>query len=257
MPIYREHTSHPTLARHVECYWSIRASVDPAHPVTDRVLPDGCMDIIFGLSPSASVMGFAPYAIGTMTRPLDVTYSGSVDLFSVRFRPGGARAFLETEAYELTDRITPLGDLWGRPGEELWERMASATTTGGRVDVLDSALRARLRQGDGADARVLAATELVAARHGAARVDTMARTAGVSRRQLERHFLASVGVTPKMACRVARFRRAVLLMHGRPATTLSQVAAGAGYADQPHFTREFRALAGMTPGAYLRARSSA
>jgi AraC-like DNA-binding protein len=257
MPTYREHAPHPALARHVECYWSIRASIDPAYPVTDRVLPDGCMDIIFGLSPSASMMDLAPYAVGTMTRPLDVTYSGSVDLFAVRFRPGAARAFLETEAYELTDRIAPLGDLWGRPGEELGERVASATTAGGRVDVMDSALRARLRPGAAADARVLAATELVAARHGAARVDAMARTAGMSRRQLERHFLASVGVTPKMACRVARFRRAVVLMHGRPAATLSQVAAGAGYADQPHFTRDFRALAGVTPGAYLRARSSA
>jgi AraC-like DNA-binding protein len=61
-----------------------------------------------------------------------------------------------------------------------------------------------------------------------------------------------VGVAPKLACRVARFRAAVSLLHDRPRTDLSAVAFDAGYADQPHLTREFRALAGMTPGAYRR-----
>ena len=53
-----------------------------------------------------------------------------------------------------------------------------------------------------------------------------------------------------------RFRQAVGALDrtaGGPASWAA-LAARAGYADQAHFIREFRALAGLTPAAYLRER---
>ena len=53
---------------------------------------------------------------------------------------------------------------------------------------------------------------------------------------------------PKTAARVLRYARAGRLL-ARGDLALSQVATLCGYADQPHMTREFAALAGTTPGA--------
>ncbi|WP_211489636.1 helix-turn-helix domain-containing protein [Georgenia thermotolerans] len=52
--------------------------------------------------------------------------------------------------------------------------------------------------------------------------------------------------------RIARFEhaRALLLGPGRPG--LADVAARAGYADQSHLAREWRALAGCSVGTWLR-----
>jgi AraC-like DNA-binding protein len=48
---------------------------------------------------------------------------------------------------------------------------------------------------------------------------------------------------------VLRFERAVGLM--RSGRELADVAYSCGYYDQPHFNRDFRALAGTTPSDYL------
>lgn len=224
----------------------MRAEIDPTRPVADRVLPDGCMDIIVDVGHTAVV----PCAVGTMTRPLDVTYSGSVDLFAVRFRPGTARPFLDAAADEMTDDVAPLDALWGGRAAEVRDRLAVAADSDARAAVLDAVLLARLRSGPPADERVLVAAETIGRRHGAVTVEELSAEVGLGRRQLERRFRASVGVPPKVAARVARLRRAVRLLRERPEIPLSVVALRAGYADQPHLTRELRTLAGTTPAAY-------
>ncbi|HEY9548934.1 MAG TPA: helix-turn-helix domain-containing protein, partial [Kiloniellaceae bacterium] len=48
------------------------------------------------------------------------------------------------------------------------------------------------------------------------------------------------------------FGRALDRLTAEPGIGWAELAAAEGYADQPHFTREFRALAGVTPGVYRR-----
>lgn len=51
-----------------------------------------------------------------------------------------------------------------------------------------------------------------------------------------------------------RFNRALALIGSTRKPDLAQIAATAGYFDQPHFNRDFANLAGITPGEFLRAR---
>lgn len=257
---YVEHVPHPSLAPHVECYWTIRATVPRGARWRTQVLPDGCMDIIVPLGdPADTAHGgrSTPYVVGTMTRPLHVTHTGHVDLVGVRFRAGGAMPYLRVDAAALTDDAADLGDLWGGASVEVAERLDEARSVLERVEVLDRVLRARsVHSRATADEAVLRASRIATrAENAPASVEAMAEAAGLSRRQLERRFLASVGLTPRAALRVARLRRAVALLHAGPPRTLSEVAFRAGYADQPHLTRDFVALAGTTPGRYRRERT--
>jgi transcriptional regulator GlxA family with amidase domain len=73
----------------------------------------------------------------------------------------------------------------------------------------------------------------------------------ISQRQLERQFKEHIGLSPKMMLRIERFRCALQMVQkstGRG--TLTDVAHTCGYADQAHFIRECRELAGDTP-SYL------
>jgi transcriptional regulator GlxA family with amidase domain len=83
-------------------------------------------------------------------------------------------------------------------------------------------------------------------------VDALAHATGLPRRHLERCFLATVGVSPKRLARLTRFQRALrLLQHPRSNRGGTETAAACGYADQAHFIRDFRLLAGCPPGKHL------
>jgi len=82
------------------------------------------------------------------------------------------------------------------------------------------------------------------------RVDEVAREAGLSERSLQRLVEQRIGLTPKWLLQRRRLHDAVeALKAGRG--TLAEVAADLGYADQAHFTHDFRTVTGMTPGHYL------
>ncbi|MFJ4784250.1 AraC family transcriptional regulator [Streptomyces sp. NPDC088794] len=71
---------------------------------------------------------------------------------------------------------------------------------------------------------------------------------------LVRAFSTAYGIAPHqylMSRRVDRARR--LLLDGRPA---SEVAPATGFFDQPHLTRHFRKLVGVTPGQYAKGRAT-
>jgi AraC-like DNA-binding protein len=95
-------------------------------------------------------------------------------------------------------------------------------------------------------------TDLAIARHQRAgwSVAATAAALGLSDRQLHRRSLAAFGYGPKTLGRILRFRRAVAL--ARRQVALAETAVRAGYADQAHFTREVRALSGVTPRELIR-----
>jgi AraC-like DNA-binding protein len=76
-----------------------------------------------------------------------------------------------------------------------------------------------------------------------------ARRTELSVRQLERLFRDAYGLSPVRYRRILRFRRSVAAL--RAGETLAGAAALAGFADQPHFSREALDLIGHPPSALL------
>lgn len=79
----------------------------------------------------------------------------------------------------------------------------------------------------------------------------LADAAQVTRFQVIRDFKRTIGHTPSMYIRDRRLRRAFALI--REGWPLAESAATAGFADQSHLCRAFRAAHGMTPGMLRRA----
>ncbi|MBR0433087.1 MAG: helix-turn-helix transcriptional regulator [Bacteroidaceae bacterium] len=50
----------------------------------------------------------------------------------------------------------------------------------------------------------------------------------------------------------ARIEHARQLLLAHPEHTIAEVAEQCGFADQPHFTRVFRRVCGVTPGQFAR-----
>ena len=82
---------------------------------------------------------------------------------------------------------------------------------------------------------------------GQARIGALAEELNLSPRQLERQFVAEVGVNAKTLSRLIRFEEVHNRLWFDPKLSLAQLAYELGFADQAHLSREFRALSAMTP----------
>ena len=78
-----------------------------------------------------------------------------------------------------------------------------------------------------------------------------ATSSGWSRRHFGERFREHVGLAPKPAARVLRFRRALALLERDDGARLGEIALDCGYYDQAHLNRDFRAFAGSAPGDHL------
>jgi len=263
---YREIAPSPRFAELVECYWAVSGGMRGGRGAWNRVLPDGCMDVIVNLGdPTEDGSGanaLRSYAVGMMRVALRVRHIGHVDLVGIRFRPGGAAAFLGVPANALTGVTVPLEDV--TPGAEpLESRVYEAGDGAGaggvamllaRRTVLESWLAERYRPGT-RDPAVLAVASGLERSCGRTRLAPLREPLGISERTLERRFAAQVGGSPAALRTAIRVREAAARLSGDPGASLARLAVRCGYHDQAHFTREFRRLAGITPAAYARERS--
>jgi AraC-like DNA-binding protein len=250
------------LAAHVECLWASDRGVLP-HP-RERNLPTGRADLVIALQQD-HLTRYADAAdpIGQRLRGAlvqgprqqhflrDTSTPSSV--VGVQFRPGAAAALLGVPLGELAGQVVALDDLWGRSAGLLREQLQGLPTAELRLDALEKFLLRVLRR---RRASLASSAELQwALRQFDARPD-MAQVAPVrvalawSAQRFIAQFRREVGLAPKQYCRVRRFNAVVeRLAAGRDADW-TQVALDGGYSDQPHLIREFKSLAGLTPGAY-------
>ncbi|MEV4639292.1 helix-turn-helix transcriptional regulator [Actinoplanes sp. NPDC049548] len=206
-----------------------RSVVPPGCPPT-RVLPDGCLDVIWQ---DGSV-----YVAGPDTTAQVVGAPAGTRLFALRFADGVGASVLGVPADELTDRRVPLGDLFP-PAEA--RRLAEAEDP---VAALEAFARRRWQTPDRA---MVAVAEK--ARAGVP-VGAIAEQCGLSPRHLQRRCRAAFGYGPKTLARILRLQTAVgLARRGRP---FADVSVAAGYADQAHLSRDVKALAGVPLGELVR-----
>lgn len=167
--------------------------------------------------------------------------SGPEPVRGLRFRPGVLPRLLGVPAAEVRDTRVALSELRivgrDRSLTELAETLAADPPRPETAPWTLSAL--------GEVTRRLA--------EGASVADT-AREAGWSARTLQRQCTAVYGYGPATLRRVLRFRRATRLLDTGIAP--AEVAARAGYSDQPHLHREIRTLAGVTLGQLAAANRS-
>lgn len=225
----------------MECYWTLTA--DQAPPWKSRILPDGSNDIILDLSAEPR-----SFVVGVMRRADVIPLAGHVDLLGIRFRPGGALPFLRQPLHELADRHVALDTLWGSRAGALIDAVATVPRAD-RVGVLERLLLAN-RAAMTDDDLIHRAVVLMRRTRGGIGVRAAAQALGVGERRLERVFDVAIGLSPKRFARVVRFLGAVREIGRRSLRPGAALALDAGYADQPHFVREFKRLAGVTPVQY-------
>lgn len=156
----------------------------------------------------------------------------------------------------MTDHHVDLSTVPGLDGEGLTLRVRramsnspeSSTAQEEARDAVENALRPRLPV-DAEGELVNAIVELVETSPDLLRVDDLCERFDLAERTLQRLLHKRIGLSPKWLIRRRRLQEGADRLRDSDAD-LSTVAAELGYADQAHFTRDFRMATGLTPGQF-------
>ena len=185
--------------------------------------------------------------VGQMLAPVTLSHQGIAGVAAIRLRPAAGRALAGCTAGELASRFTDLDAVSG-PTAELRERLASAADDPARVALLEAWLSRHVRREP--SLALTAAVDTILQSPADADLTSVASDAGISLRQLERQFVADVGISPKTFARLVRLQAALSLISA--SQPLGDVASACGYFDQSHMTRDFMHLADTSPAAWRR-----
>jgi AraC-like DNA-binding protein len=173
----------------------------------------------------------------------------SWDCIELRLTPLGAHSVLGLPMHELTNRTVELEDVVPRV-EELTARVRDEPSWPERFDLVEAFLARRLADSVGPSPAVEWSWQRLRQSGGRASIGALAAELGWSHRRLIARFREAIGLAPKTAARVLRFDRAVSALRVSP-NGLAEIALECGYFDQAHLNRDFRELAGTTPGAFV------
>ena len=186
--------------------------------------------------------------IGPLSRVGRIEGNDRNEMIGAYFRPARVAPFVPCPVADLTNTSVSVDDAWSAEWAQLAAEMCGLDE-GQRIDRLEAVLLARLdaaRQTPRAvDVEGLA--RAVRRRRGRVGVEELARAAGISRQHLSRLFRQSLGVSPKLYARLARFQAGLAYAGRRADIDWAQAALDAGYADQSHMIAEFRGFSGLTP----------
>jgi AraC-like DNA-binding protein len=247
--------AHAALARFVEYFWTFEWGEDDGGR-TLKMFATGVSGILLQHRDGRAALGATAngqrvssggcptaFAYGKRTRPIHTFSSGPFHLAGVVFKPQGLRMLLRTDPVALNDGSAGLGNF----SRDLGEQLLNARNDREQVARLSAFLRARVDDAGDEDYLVTESLALIRADIHSIRVPQLLKHLKVSERQLERHFIRAIGVSPHQYIRILRFRKALLFMKANQFDRLSDIAYDLDFADQSHFIKDIKAFSGYTP----------
>jgi AraC-like DNA-binding protein len=253
----------PALARFVASYTGYRLEGVP--PGVHAGLPSTSLTFIVSFDAPLDIAAmpggrqepetFWAMVSGLHMLPATVRHDGRQHGVQIELTPVGSMALLGTRPGDLAATVVHLGDLDTRLARELVERLSAVRSWSRRFAELDAVLLRSV----GPERRIRVAIpdpaadawQLLHETDGTITVGGLADELGWSRRHLTEQFRRAYGIGPKECAQVIRFERARGLLGSARRPTLAAVAAECGYADQSHFTRDWKRFAGCTPSDWL------
>jgi AraC-like DNA-binding protein len=257
---YQERPAPASIAAAIECVWSVTDRAARADRPPDRLLPDGRPELIVHVADryarlvdGRSILQPAAFLAGTLSRPWIVQAPARVATIGVRFRPGGVTALFGGSLAGTADREVPLAEL-PAPLTDLVAAIRRGRGSAARLRAAEAWLVAWVaaRRHPLAPPASASAVRTIHRARGRLSVDRLAAAVAMPRRRLERLFRRETALTPKQYIRIVRLNGLLRSLEGEARDRLVDLAIDAGYFDQAHMARDFKALTARRASARRR-----
>lgn len=222
----------------------------------ERVLPNGCLQIILNLSRefitdcgeegTAHEKYSRGILVGVRDRYQIVDTADMEETAGVVIRPGGFTGLFSERADLLFQRVIALDNLWHEP--RLFEYLQNAQTPIQKLTCLDNLLAGLAGKRSQRSEITDHALYLLRVKHLS--IADCAHSIGISERGLSQIFRQEVGVSPKLWAKIQRFQTVTRALHSGVDIPWAELALSCGYYDQSHFANDFRAFSGLDASSY-------
>ena len=206
---YFEVPPHPSLTDYIDAYWT--AEGDSAGSIAEKILPDGCVDIIFNTGSDCvtdngtfTMENERTYLVGTMTRFKESVMDNDTSLLGIRFKPAAISAFFNF--FSLDEITNQTVELSGAPLFDLKKVITN------QVDYFNRYFTSRRSKPNHFVTQVI---QTIRQRRGQIKVNELAGIHCTTARQLERIFKAHIGTTAKDFIDFIRFQNAADMIKHR------------------------------------------
>ena len=253
---YQTFEPSQNLARFVKCYWTLESPREEI-PEKQTIVPDGCMEMIFHfrdlykqyIENGHHIIQPRCFVIGQLTQPIEIEPTGEIGIFSVRFHPNGFLPFATIPIKEMDNKAFSLKKLFGRDGKKIEQNILSASSTSEKIKLIETFSLNQLGDDETIDRIVKSTVETIFTANGQLSVDELSKQTNINRRQMERKFSSTIGLSPKQLSKTIRLQATLKMLLNKQFTSLTALAYENEYYDQAHFIKDFKELTGFTPTA--------
>jgi len=233
--IYCQQQAHQNLRDYVRCYWKIENRSKDFKSYT--ILPDGFFDLLICYQEDDRA---GVFLTGLWNHKTHVVISPETTIYGVQFRLLAIETIINESITALLNNM-----------KQLETSYLGLDKFNSNVDVylfeyLNQCLLSHIEKQDVIDPRKDILLKSINQTKGAKTVAYYSEKACWSKRQINRYFLSTFGLSLKSYCSIRKC-----------AATYSQIKKGQlyplqGYFDQSHFIKEIKKIAGCTPKVLLK-----
>lgn len=186
---------------------------------------------------------------GIARRSFKFTFAEKTLLFVVIFNPGYAASLIKKPLNLLFEKFIALEELFDtQKVSNLVDTIKNKKSYEQMVEIIEQFLLEEIEPCL-TDNIINESIVKIKNRNGIISVKELTSGLPISRDAFEKRFRAKVGTTPKQYINIIRFRNLFLSNYAKD--NLTEIALKAGYYDQSHFIKDFKASTGRLPSKFL------
>jgi AraC-like DNA-binding protein len=245
--------------RAIECYWIIHDT--DVTPVKQKIIPDGFVEIIFHFGDNYRINLGGKWQrqakslfAGQIKGHFYLENTGATNIIGIKLKPAAVAHLFGTSMKPFTGRVVELKQAVGSRMKDLEAAIRKTVDDDRRLTLIEDFFSAKCDSYP-EDHPVDRALDMIFSKKGMIPVSDICKELSVGDRYVQQLFQKYVGLSPKFLARIVRFSYIFQLIKEN-SPDWAGVVYEAGYYDQSHFIKNFKAFTGEDPTAYMFAEKS-
>lgn len=240
----------------IDNFWTIKRTA-PFLDTSHLLHSDCASGMIFNFSDQIEINNIAlknaGYICTSFIKSQQLKLTGNINTLGIRFKPAATRLFTNLHAKDTKELITT--DINYTLTSQLYEQLAQSSNFVHQVRFLELFFLNSINQHNH-NLNSLEQTlsqhllKVIDAHYGHITLSELSENTGLHTKKIERIFSQYIGINFRQSCQITKSKHAMNTIKSQPTKPLSEIAVDLNYFDQAHFTKQFKAVIGVTPARY-------